>query len=406
MKRIFFLAAIIAVIVVFPLVSSGLTANSGQNVIFDAKSSTKGVYAAGGGAIDLGGSFDDDIFLAGGTISVSGPVGGDVLIGGGTVKVTGEVKGSVRMAGGTVELDGKVGRNVLLMGGTLKVGKNADIAGETLIFGGTVFFDGHAAKAVNAWGGSFLVNGSMDGDVNIYTGDDCGRSACVTVGPSAVIKGNLTYAAAQEANVDPNAKISGTVTRKDITQQAAAAKKFVQEFVTFGRLWNLFSSLVVGLLIALLLPKTVRTVGETMLKRVGASMGWGALLFFATPVALIMLAVTLIGIPLALILGALYVLGLYVSQIFLGYVVGNALIKKLRKSAPDMKPIAVVWPTLLGIVIVSLVFDFLLGIGGLSKGMFFVNFLLGILRLFLLLLPFGALVLVKWKIVKETEQEQ
>lgn len=403
MKRLFLLALIIGMVAFMPRAIFALTVHSGQNVILDSASSTTGVYAAGGGTVDLAGAFDDDVYLGGGTISVSGPVSGDLFIGGGTVKVTGEVKGSVRVAGGTVEVNGKVGGNVMLMGGTLTVGKNADIAGETTLFGGTVVFDGHSAKSINAWLGSLLMNGRADGEVNVYTSDDCGRSPCVAVGPSAVVSGNFTYAASQDAQIDPQAKISGTITRKDIAQQAAEAKKFVQEFLTFGRLWNLFSVLVVGLLIALLLPKTVRSIGGTMVNRVGASVGWGALLFFATPLALIVLAVTLIGIPLALILGGLYVLGIYISQIFLGFVVGEALTRRIRRAGPETKPIAVVWPTLLGIVVVSLIFDFVLGIGGAGGGMLVLSFLLGIVRLFLLLWPFGALVLVKWGYIREKE---
>ncbi|MBI4093161.1 MAG: hypothetical protein HY420_04525 [Candidatus Kerfeldbacteria bacterium] len=405
MKLTTFLGAFLAVMMLAASSAAALTINSEQTVIIDSASSIKDVFAGSGGTVDLAGSFADDVFVGGGTVTVSGPVAGDLFVGGGTVKVTGEVKGSVRVAGGTLELDGRVGRNATLFGGTISLGKNADVAGETIIFGGNVTIDGHAGKLIQAWGGSFRLNGSSDSDVRLYTFDDCGRSPCVSVGPNAAIKGNFTYTASQDARIDGQAKISGQIERKEIAISAKETKKLIRQIFTVGRLWSLFSLLVVGLLIALLLPRTVRQVAATMVKRVGPTVGFGALIFFATPLVLILLALTLIGIPLALILAGLYIVGLYTSQVFLGFFVGDTIIRRFRRTPPaEGKPLSVLWPTLLGIAVLSVVFDFALGIGGLTEGLGFVgNFIISVIRLFLLLWPFGALVLVKWGYVREKE---
>jgi hypothetical protein len=113
-----------------------------------------------------------------------------------------------------------------------------------------------------------------------------------------------------------------------------------------------------------------------------------------------LLLFTVIGVPLALILMALYVVGLYVAQIFLGYTVGRWVLGRIRSTVgPELAP---VWPTLLGVTVVALVLDFALpSLGGRVP---LLAFLLGIFRLFLVLWSFGALLLVKWGYVREREQ--
>lgn len=404
MRTTLFISLVIALLL--PLTVEALTVGAGQNVFVAKDKTVSGVYVAGGGTLDLSGSFENDVMVGGGTVTISGPVAGDVLVGGGTVKITGEVKGGVRVIGGTVDLDSKVGRNVVLLGGTVTLGGAGDVAGELLVLGGTVTLQGRVAKPVSAWGGSFVVNGQVKGDVFLSTSDDCGSTPCVTIGPNADITGSLTYRAAKNAQIDAAAKISGTVTRQDLAREVAEAQRLFGRFLTFFRLWNLFSLMVVGLLLALMLPRTLMRVAETMVKRSGASIGWGALAFFAAPFAFFILALTVIGIPLMLVLLALYTIGLYVTQVFFGFFIGHALMRRMRKQSeqpPTVQRSLVVLATLSGIVAVSLVLDFLLG-AMTGTGNFALAAVTGIIRLFFIVWPFGALLLVKWQRVRETEQ--
>lgn len=394
------IALVMVIVWWLPASVQAMTVTSGRTVFVGHDEVVKEVYAAGGGTIDLAGSFSDDILVGGGTVTVSGPVGGDLLIGGGTVKVTGEVKGSIRVAGGTVDLDAKVGRNVMLLGGTLTIGPAADIAGETMTAGGTLVAAGHIGQSLDSWGGSVLLNGRIDGETRIRTGDDCRTEPCVTLGPNAAIGGNLTYWAAVEAKIDPAAKVSGTTTRYPGVPESEQVNKLARQFFTLVGLWNLFSLLVVATLVALLLPRTVRNVADVMLQRSGRAVGWGVLVFLAVPFALMLLLFTVIGVPLALILMALYVLSLYAAQVFLGYTVGRWVLDRMRPTVGSK--LAPVWPTLLGVIVVSLLLDF--GLPYLGVRVPLLAFLLGIFRLLLVLWSFGALLLVKWGYVREREQ--
>ncbi len=406
MRRITIAIASLLVLTFIPLTVAAVTVNGGRNVIVDRGTVVKGSYAAAGGTVDLAGTFEDDVLLAGGTVTVSGSVGGDLLIAGGTVKVTGEVKGSVRVVGGTLDLESRVGRNVTLVGGTLTTGAGADVGGEVVLAGGTVRLSGRVHKSVDGWADTVTVDGSVDGSVTAHlaSGNDAQDQGTLTIGSTAVIGGDLVYYAPRDADVRPGSKISGRVEKRAPASVDLQAKAFFSRLLTLGRVWNLFSLLVVAVLVALLLPRTLRNVSEVMVRRVGASVGWGALLFLAAPFALVLLPLTVIGIPLALILFALFLIGLYVSQIFLGYFIGMQLLQRFRRNTgTPAPPLAAIWPTLLGTIVVSLVLDFFLGylLDQLNIGL---SVLMGIVRLFLTLWPFGALVLVKWQLIKEREQ--
>lgn len=406
MKKLIIGIALVAVAAGLPVGVLALTTASGTNVTQPTE--VKDLYMAGGNTLDLTGSFGDDVYLAGNTVTLPGTTAGDLTVGGGTVTVNGDVKGGVRIAGGTVTLNGKVGKNVVLLGGTLTIGASADITGEVFIAGGTVTINGHVAKAVTAWVGTMTIDGTIDGPVSIHL--DNGKNTenqPLHIQKNAVLKGSLTYWSSQDVVVDAGSKVDGTVTRNEPTNNEAAVQGTIQRLVNFGRIWNLLSLLVVGVLFALLFPKTLKSVVATMVSRSGASIGWGILIALAAPFGLIILVMTVIGIPLGLIMLGLYITGLYLAQVIIGFLVGSLIMKWLTRrrnadnAAPAPRTLAPVWQLVLGVLVVSLILDFLFGWIGDRVGI--ISFLLGIIRLFLSVWAFGALLIVTFGAIRERE---
>lgn len=387
-----------------PLTAAAFTSDARRSVFVDKGTTINGVYMAGGGMLELAGTFTDDVIVGGGTVTVSGPINGDLLVAGGTVKVTGEVKGSIRMVGGTLDLNGKVGRNLIMVGGTLFAGTASDVAGEVLLLGGTATVDGHVGRTLDAWTDMLTLNGKIDGHVKVhFPADDGTNDLRFIVGSTAVIGGDLTYYATLDAEIRSGSTIAGKVTKNAPEPMTTEAREAFDRFFTFARLWNLFSLLVVAALIVLVLPKSLRKTAEIMQQRRGAAFGWGLIIFLASPVAFMILPFTLIGIPLMFILGALYVMALYVSQIFLGFAVGVWLMRLMQRGKDwtlGAKSSAALLPTMLGIVALSLIFDFLLGSDMLPAG---VTFFAGLFRLLLVIWAFGALLLTKAQSLKDHE---
>ena len=58
------------------------------------------------------------------------------------------------------------------------------------------------------------------------------------------------------------------------------------------------------------------------------SLGWGAVILFATPIAAIMVCFTVVGIPIGLIALALYGIAVYLSQIPVALLIGRLIIRR------------------------------------------------------------------------------
>ena len=87
---------------------------------------------------------------------------------------------------------------------------------------------------------------------------------------------------------------------------------------------------VLGIIIILLAPKRVKAVTESIRTRPWASLGWGVLILIATPIAAGIACITIIGLPLGLIALTLYTIAIYITQLFVGLLIGQLIIGSFR----------------------------------------------------------------------------
>lgn len=268
-----------------------------------------------------------DALLLGGDIQINSPVAGDVLALGGNIMINAPVAGDVRVAGGQITINSKVGGNVTVAGGQVSFSPMSEVAG-----------------SVGAWAGQVRIAGTVQGDV--YT--HIGQGADLQIDPNAIISGTLTYKASSA-----NERLQSGTTAKEVVYQERVRKQ-----PAFGRagyffhLLSLFCLLVVGLVIVSMAPKALRRSIEDSLVHPKQNLWWGLLTLLATPVGVILLLFTLIGIPLALILGAGYLMVLYLASIFSGLVVGDSILRYIKKDKSHN--ISLFWAMVLGVVVVWL----------------------------------------------------
>lgn len=89
-----------------------------------------------------------------------------------------------------------------------------------------------------------------------------------------------------------------------------------------------------------------------MLAKVWPSLGLGVLALLLTPIIVIILLITIIGLPLAFILFALWLIAIYASKILVGILIGRDLINNYWPKQKDSLILAMI----VGIIIASLIF--------------------------------------------------
>lgn len=295
--------------------AAALAANSSENtnVVLAKGDNRTGTYYAGGQTITVDGNVAGDVVCAGQTVVINGAVDGDVLCAAQTITVNGEVTGSIRSAGQVVTVNGSVGRNVTVAGQNVVLGSGARVNGEVAVAGNTVVVSGPVQQNVYAGANNLTLNSTVGGNVTSYVEK-------LSLGSAAVVTGNLDYTSDQTFALDKS-KVNGQIVRH------APAQPQRQENTVAERLGSLLywivASLLGALLVVWLAPRLVRGVTNTMLGRWQASLGWGALILIGGPLVLIMLAVTVVGLPTAAVAAVLWLLAIITSGVFAGIAVGR-----------------------------------------------------------------------------------
>ncbi len=319
-----------------------------------------------GGDIDIKGTVDGDLVAFGGNIVVSGDVTGDVLIAGGTIKVTGDVADDAVLAGGEIEISSDVGDNFLVACGSFEMSEDSSVGRDAIIAAGDAGVYGDVSRNLLAYGSVVEIGGSVLGDVVVESDE----APHILAG--AEIKGDVNYTSVYDIVVDDGATIAGNVNKK-IPDEERQRSDF-EKFNTW--LWGFLSIFIVGFLLVRMLPVFTRNVCNNLKKSLPACGLWGVIGLIVVPVAGLFLMITIVGLPLALIMFAGYVIAIYVSKVYVSVFVGKYLLRMA-----DSKSDSVVLMLVLGLLAFEVI--------GL------VPVLSGIVSFLVLVFGFGAIALTK-----------
>ena len=234
----------------------------------------------------------------------------------------------------------------LVIGGTYSLASGETLDGSLMILGGTARLDEGSTveKDVSVIGGTISVNGLVKGDVSAVGG-------MVSIGKTGVVKGDVNTLAGQLDRED-GAQIAGNVNTGPAGPFSLVVPGTIQipglqnlPPITLPRdtnapvvnvhfnpfwdgLWWLIRSFLwaaLAVLFALFLPQRTERVAESVMKNPLVAGGMGCLTILIVPLILLVLLITICGIPFALI-GAF---GLWLAWVFGIIVVGFEIGKRL-----------------------------------------------------------------------------
>jgi hypothetical protein len=294
-------------------------------------------FVGAGGDINITEAIVGDAFLAGGNVSTASEVRGDLVAVGGEVSIGGSVGDDLYAAGGKVLVDAIVVGNARVAGGDVTLGPATTIGGELTMSGGRVRFEGTAHDRLEVSGGSISLDGVVLGDAEVHAEQ-------VEIGSNTRIDGKLIVHSSSEPVIPDGARIAGGVVfnptspdTDDDTHAADSEGRSVAHGVG-SFLWML-GVFIAGTLFTLAFPgysqRAAAWIGREPLK----SLALGFVLLACLPVLIVLLLITIIGIPLALI-----VLLLYLLLVFLGWVTAALFLShKLLGVMRGGQPVSTGW---------------------------------------------------------------
>ena len=271
-------------------------------------------------SIDVAGTVKGDLIVIGDVVIISGNVEGNVIAGARRVEVTGTVGGSLLGVAHTVIISGRVGRNAIAAGDSMNVSRSGEIGGNTIIAGREAVIDGKTQRDLLTAAAIMDLRGEVGRNASLAVGQ-------ATVAGSSRVGGDLTARVGKEENVrvSEGAVITGQKNiRVNVPKQRPSPYLTVSFYVWQAvRVLGLF---ITGLVVFRMIPSLMQSgtaSGSDWLKAGGV----GFMTLVAVPVASIILAVTFIGFPIALITLILYLIACYLAKIVVAEFVGRSVMK-------------------------------------------------------------------------------
>ena len=303
------------IVLIFCALPGGAMADEGATRLY-LRQQGADTFVAGGSA-RLSAPVQGDLLAAGGEVLLAGPVAGDQIAFGGRLRFDGAVSQDLYAGGGQVALEGSVARNARVAGGEVSLGPRARIAGNASFAGGDIKVLGAVGGYLQAAGGRVLIDGRVDGDVEAASG-------ALELGPNARIGGKLRYRGGAPLKQDPAAQVQGGVERLEVPVRGVAER--VPAPAVLG-VWT-FGLMVMAAVLVAALPGFSSRVAETTRARFGWSLLAGFLTLAAIPLAVVLLLVTVIGIPLALLAALAFMALLLVGYVAAGIALGDATLRR------------------------------------------------------------------------------
>ncbi len=263
------------------------------------------------------GTIDGDLTIATGELTITGTVTGSVnALTSGTVRIApgGVVGGALRAVSPNVEVEGSVGADVFVTGAGLSI--SGSVARDVIVFGGAVDVVGSVGRDLRGRMINARINGDVGRDIDIAV-------ELLSIGSTATVGGDVLYRSANTASISADAEIAG-----EVVELPAQSNFFYGLILTLANIIS-FLGFVVGGMVVLWL---FRATGEAAVDAIESSPLKTLLIGIATVIVgvigLVLLAATLVGLPLAFLVLLALGLSLIFGPVPSVTVFGDILVRK------------------------------------------------------------------------------
>lgn len=298
-------------------------------------------YSESGNNVNLEDNVDGSTTLAGEHVTTTGEVKGIAFNVGNNVEFAGTADYAV-LAGNSITIDGTINNDTFVAGNLVNITENANLDRDVIIAGSEVEISGTIGRNISIYAGSVTFKGAnITGSVKVY-------SSNIKVDDETVVEGNFSYP--EDASIELDEKIvAGQIIKTDPIN----SNEVNIGNILLNKLISLASLLLTFAVLSLIFGRFFTRI-EKKYEKMDFNLGIetftkGLVILILVPIIMIFLFCIRIGIPLAFVLLALYIIAIYLSTIFTAYLLGYKLWQKFAKKDGNTLLIGVI-----GLVIIVL----------------------------------------------------
>ena len=268
---------------------------------------------------------DGDLIAAAGRIQVGEPIAGDAILGAGSLDVQAPVGEDLRAAGGIVTVGNRVRGELMVGAARIVIARGAELHGHAWLGGSYISVGGLSFSSMKIYGRHVVIEGTIYGPIEIV-------AQRIEIAGSARVHGDLSYSSARAITIDPKAQVAGKVTR---TGGEPALRESETGFLSARPLRPLLlaSLFAAGLLLYALCRNFVHRTVRVLATAPAKSLGLGTALFFSVPPIVILLVITIIGIPLGIFVAACHILALLAGYLVTAFLLAEKSTQLFRREA-------------------------------------------------------------------------
>jgi len=302
------LLALIALVVVVPLVALGATFEKGEAYYLQPGEVINDNLYAVAGSVVITGTVNGDVLTAGGNITTSGSVSGDMAVAGGNLSIGSDVAGDVRAVGGNVNISKSIGGELVAAGGQINIMPGLTIGKDVSIAGGTVYIDG-------------VINGNLKVAANQ-----------IKFGPNAVVNGKFDYYSESTATFNQGAVVKGETNFHKVTMPSReGVVKVGVGFNIVGWVIKMLMTIVAVLVMIYFFRPQTAALLEAPIANFWKEALRGFIVLVVVPIAIIISFITVVGVLVGLIALLFYILFIILASIFSALVFAKLCLKYLFK---------------------------------------------------------------------------
>jgi len=312
-------------LLVFSLPGFALDRRHSQFVTVAVNDTVDDTLLASGNIVRVEGVVNGDLLAFGGSVEVRGTVKGDLVSFAKRTVVSGTVEGNIYNFSNSLDLDGQLGHSIYALVQSLRVNDRGHVGDGIVVAAGDVSLEGEVNRSVTMFAGNADVSGGIGRELTM-TGDS------LTLTNTSRIGGSLSARVHELKNVHiaDGATITGT---RDIQVRVRQSHFARPRFYFYQAVW-LGAAMLVGWLGLVLFPgffqASTHAVGSGW-----RSLGLGVAVLAGVPVAIVVTAITLVGIPASLMLLAMYLAAIYMAKVWVGAFLGQIVLKPAVASKSD-----------------------------------------------------------------------
>jgi cytoskeletal protein CcmA (bactofilin family)/predicted anti-sigma-YlaC factor YlaD len=280
----------------------------------------EGTLVASGHSVNVDGVVTGDLFVLAQRLTIRGEVRGNLVALARNLELPGRVTGSVHVAASRANVSGTVAGNLYALAEDLALASRGRIERDAAFAGESAVFEGAVGRDLFVAGDWLEVRGSVGRDLRAW-------GEHLTLLDGAQVGGDVDarLPSGTEVDVTSGARIQGEIrTREPEHHGPRGFARFLEGRFFLWLALHIAAGFAVGMLLHAVLPGIFAGRLETG-RAFFRSLGVGFLVVVAGPIAIAAVALTLVGIPVAVMGLGLYLSALYVAGILVAALIGVAL---------------------------------------------------------------------------------